>query len=137
MPIKALEKYGGKKDAIKYFEQKFPKKVNDNSKQYTDISNLTISEMERCGTVKYYLVSFSIRSGQFAPYFNNDSEEFVQKSYGIKNYFYNKNSKILEITETNKMAILHDKDKKWKVVSYDLKNIEIGFGSKVSDCIFK
>ena len=137
MPVKRLQKYGSKKDALEYFEKKYPFEKNKDSKQYTNISNLLLSELQRCGSTKYYVVDFDIRSGEFAPYFNKESENYVKKEYGEDGYYYNPNTKILEITETIRMAIIRDTDHKWKVQRFDPESIESGYGRSISKCIVK
>ncbi|PVW17379.1 hypothetical protein DDV96_02420 [Marixanthomonas spongiae] len=135
-PVRTIKTtYGSKNKARKHFEDKFPKDNNDTTIQYTDISNLLVSNLKKCFGRKIHIVTYSTHSAQFAPYFNEDAKQFVEKQYGKENYYFHKKTKILEITKSDKKVIIYDKDRKWKITSYDFKSIENGYGEKVANCI--
>ena len=135
-PVRVIKSiYGDKKKALEYLKKRTSEYDNESSKQYTDISNLTISELEKCFGKKFYIVNYSYRSAQFAPYFDENSKNFVEKEYGKENFDFHTNTKILEITESDRKVIVYDKDRQWKVISYDYEIIEDGYGEKVAKCV--
>lgn len=135
-PVRTIKsKYGNKNKAIKYLKEKFPKENNDTATQYTDIANLSVSTMQKCFGKKFHIITYSFSSAQFAPHFNEEAKQFVEKKYGKENYFFHTNTKILQITESDKKVIIYDSDRMWKITSYDFKNIEEGYGEKIATCI--
>lgn len=131
-PKKYLKEYGES-----LFREKLTK-IYDNRKYpigYSDIGELAIQDRNKCNSFYYYKVTYKVTKAQMTPYLDSTALKLNQDKYGKKNVIFNSNSKILHVTEDKNSILIFDKDRKWKVLNLDKKNLDKYYGGGFSKCL--
>ncbi len=133
IPVKDIDRNG-----IERYRKAFKNIYNNKRKypvNYSDIGELDVKGNGKCHSYNYYDVTYLVTKSQMTPYIDSSALERNYKKYGKENVYFNKSSKILDITERKHKILVLDKDRVWKILSYDIKSLEESFGDKFAKCI--
>ncbi len=132
-PTKLLKKYGEKG-----LRKKLMLVFNDSREYpvgYSNIGELDVKREGKCRSYRYYDVTYLVTKSQMTPFIDSTALKLNYKEYGKENVYLNPSSKILHVTERKHTILVYDRDKNWKILSYDIKFLEEAFGKKFSDCL--